>query len=112
MAINQPTVHDDAVTFDRPPAGRSMSKGRRAAVGALALAAFVALPATMAGANEPNNGRSFCANSGPPEGDFSGDIYDTSTYGNAGEVVSWFSQQGIKPGPWGEEVKAFCDPTP
>jgi hypothetical protein len=83
---------------------------RRAAVGALALAAFIALPATTAAANEPNNGRSFCANSGPPEGEFAGDIYDTSTYGNAGEVVAWFSQQAINPGPGGQTVKAFCEP--
>ena len=82
-----------------------------ATIGALAVAAFVLVPAATASANG-GNGASYCSNSGPPEDEFAGDIYDDSTYGNAGEVVSWFSQQGLKPiGPWGQTIKVACDPT-
>ena len=80
-------------------------------IGFLALAGSVTLPAASASA-DGGRGNSYCSNAGPPEAEFAGDISDDQTYGNAGEVVSWFSQQGIKPGPWGAEVTAFCDPTP
>jgi hypothetical protein len=83
---------------------------RRVTIGSLALAGLVFLPVATAAANG-GNGASFCSNSGPPEREFAGDIYDGNTYGNAGEIVSWFSQQGLKPiGPWGQGTKAFCDP--
>jgi hypothetical protein len=82
---------------------------RRIAFGSLALAGLVLVPTSMVSA-DGGKGASFCSDSGRPTGEFAGDIFDTNTYGNAGEVVSWFSQQGIKPGPWGQTVKDFCDP--
>jgi hypothetical protein len=83
---------------------------RRAVIGSLALAGLVLLPATTTSA-EGGNGRSFCSESGQPTGEFAGDIFDGSTYGNAGEVVSWFSQQRNEPVvAWGQTVKQFCDP--
>ena len=83
---------------------------RRDALGFRAVAAFVTFPASAASA-DGGNGNSFCSNQGPPEGSFTGDIDDVSSYGNAGEVVSWFSQQGLKPvGAWGQTVRVFCDP--
>jgi len=83
---------------------------RRVAIGSLALVAFGTLPAASASA-DGGNGASFCSNQGPPTGEFVGDIGDDSTYGNAGEVVSWFSQQGLRPiGAWGQGVKNICDP--
>lgn len=33
----------------------------------------------------------------PPEGEFVGDINDDQTYGNAAEVISWFSQRAQAP---------------
>lgn len=85
---------------------------RRTIVGSLALAGLVLLPVPTANA-EGGTGRSFCSESGRPTGGFAGDIFDGSTYGNAGEVVSWFSRQGIEPvEPWGQTVKLFCDPRP
>ena len=82
---------------------------RRIALGSVALVGLVLVPASVVGA-DGGKGATYCSNQGPPAGEFAGDIYDDSTYGNAGEVVSWFSQQGIKPGPWGQTVKDFCDP--
>ena len=81
---------------------------RRVTIGS-ALAAFILLPATTVNADW-GNGSSYCSESGQPTGEFAGNIEDPNTYGNAGEVVSWFSQQGVKPGPWGQTVRAFCDP--
>ena len=83
---------------------------RRGVLGFFAVAALFTFPASAASA-DGGNGNSFCSNQGPPEGSFAGDIDDVSTYGNAGEVVSWFSQQGLKPvGAWGQTVRVFCDP--
>lgn len=90
-------------------AKQHMNRRRATLAGVLVLAGSLLLPATTASA-EGGNGRSFCSESGQPAGTFAGNIYDGSTYGNAGEVVSWFSQQGIRPGPWGHTVTAFCDP--
>ena len=79
-------------------------------IGCLALSGLVVLPAASASA-DGGRGSSYCSNSGPPTGEFAGDIFDDSTYGNAGEIVSWFSQQGLKPlGPWGQAVSDVCDP--
>jgi len=81
-----------------------------AKIASLALAGLVLVPAAAASA-DGGNGASYCSNQGPPEGDFAGDINDDNTYGNAGEIISWFSQQGLKPiGPWGQTTKVFCDP--
>ena len=79
-------------------------------IGCLALAGAVVLPAATASA-DGGKGSSYCSNQGPPTREFAGDVSDDSTYGNAGEVVSWFSQQGLKPiGPWGQTVRDVCDP--
>lgn len=79
-------------------------------IGFLALAGLVTLPAAPASA-DGGRGNSYCSNSEGPTGEFAGNVADDQTYGNAGEVVSWFSQQGIKPiGPWGQTVKDLCDP--
>ena len=46
-----------------------------------------------------------------PQAETAGNVGDDSTYGNAGEVVSWFTRQGLRPiGPWGQAVKDICDP--
>ena len=82
---------------------------RQVTIGSLALAGLVMLPASTVGA-EGGKGRSFCSESGRPSGEVAGNIVDGSTYNNAGEVVSWFSRQGIQDGPWGQTVKGFCDP--
>ena len=79
-------------------------------IGALALAGLVVLPAATASA-DGGKGNTYCSNQGPPTGEFAGDIFDDNTYGNGGEVFSWFSQQGLKPlGPWGQAVRDVCDP--
>ena len=78
-------------------------------IGSLALAGLVVLPASTAGA-EGGYGKSFCSDSGKPTGEFEGDIFDGSSYGNAGEVVSYLSRQGLKEGPPGQTVRVFCDP--
>jgi hypothetical protein len=92
------------------PTKEHVMNRRRIVLGSLALAGLVLVPSSMAAA-DGGKGASYCSNSGPPAGEFAGDIYDDSTYGNAGEIISWFSQQGLKPiGPWGQTTKVFCDP--
>jgi hypothetical protein len=91
------------------PSKEHIMNRRRIVLGSLALAGLVLVPTSVVGA-DGGKGASFCSNSGRPTGEFAGDIYDGNTYGSAGEVVSWFSQQGIKPGPWGQTVRDFCDP--
>jgi hypothetical protein len=81
----------------------------RVIIGSIALAGLVVLPASMVDA-EGGNGRSFCSDSGRPTGVFAGDIFDGSSYGNAGEVVSYLSRQGLKEGAPGQLVRVFCDP--
>jgi hypothetical protein len=85
---------------------------QRIIIGTLAFAGLVILPVSTANA-EGGNGRSYCSESGRPAGQFAGDIFAGETLGNAGEVVSWFSRQGIQADvPWGQTVKLFCDPRP
>jgi hypothetical protein len=85
------------------------SRRRAALAGALVVIGALVLPATTAGA-DGGRGRSFCSESNGPTGEFAGDTSEGSTYGNAGEVISWFSKQGIRPGPWGHTVTRFCHP--
>jgi hypothetical protein len=109
IGVTAQSVHGDDMHIT--PTREHIMKRHGAKMGAFAFAALVLVPAATASANG-GNGASYCSNQGPPAGDFAGDIYDDSTYGNAGEIVSWFSQQGLKPiGPWGQTVKVACDPT-
>ena len=92
------------------PTQKHSTVRRGVAIGSLALVAFGILPAASASA-DGGNGASYCSNQGPPTGEFAGNVGDDSTYGNAGEVVSWFTWQGLRPiGPWGQTVKDICDP--
>lgn len=87
-------------------------KRHRTVIGSPALAGLVTLPAAAARA-DGGRGNSYCSSSEGPTGEFAGNVADDQTYGNAGEVISWFSQQGLEPtGPWGQTVKTLCDPSP
>ncbi len=71
----------------------------------------VGIVPSVAGA-EGGNGASFCSNSGAPlrlpTGPVPGDF---STFGNAGEVISFVARGDGKPMQPGQQVKAACNPS-
>ena len=61
---------------------------------------------------EGGNGASFCSNSGAPVRDPAGPILgDLSTYGNAGEIISFIARSDDKPERPGELVRLACNPS-
>ncbi len=70
----------------------------------------VGIVPSVAGA-EGGNGASFCSNSGAPVRLPGGPVLgDFSTYGNAGEIISFVAQGDGRPARPGQLVKAVCNP--
>jgi hypothetical protein len=61
---------------------------------------------------EGGNGASFCSNSGAPVRDPAGPVLgDLSTYGNAGEIISFIARGDGRPERPGQLVNAACNPS-
>jgi len=71
----------------------------------------VAIVPSVAGA-DGGNGASFCSNSGAPVRDQGGPVLgDPSTYGNAGEIISFVARGDDSPAQPGQLVKLACNPS-
>ena len=71
----------------------------------------VAIVPSVASA-EGGAGASFCSNSGAPVRDPAGPVLgDLSTYGNAGEIISFIARSDDRPGQPGQLVKMACNPS-